>query len=172
MAHSEHSEYREELGGEHPHSYDHSEPHYSLIAILGGITVILLIFVGIGIQFYYESTQESAVYERVLSQPSWQLQDLRNKEQWEQTHYSYWDKAKGTVRIPIDQAMKTVVQEMAEGRTKYPTNAYAVKTAAELAAAGPAVSQPGAAAAQAAQDSGVKSSPNVQQPSVPQQPVK
>src|SRR3954452_16106963 len=171
MAHSEHSEYREEIGGEHPHSYDHSEPKYSLIAILGGITVLLLIFVGIGIQFYYESTQESAVYERVLSQPSWQLQDLHNKEQWEQTHYSYWDKAKGTVRIPIAQAMKDVVQEVAEGRQKYPINAYEVKTAAQIAAAG-SVSQPGAAAAQAAQDSGVKSNPNVQQPSVPQQPNK
>jgi len=170
MAHSEHSEYREELPGDHPYSYDHSEPKYSLIAILAASSFILLIFVGIGIQFYYERTESEAVYDRVLSQPSWQLQDLRNKEAWELTHYAYWDKNKGTVRIPVEQAMKLVVQEAAEGRTKYPTNPYPVKTAAQLAAASAAVSQPGAAAAQAAEQSGVKSNPNVQQPATPQQP--
>jgi len=167
--HAEHSEYREEISQEHPYSYDHSEPKYSLIAILGAITVILLLFVGIGIQYYYEYTETDAVYDRVLSQPSWQLQDLRNKEAWELTHYGYWDKNKGSVRIPVEQAMKLVLQEAAEGRTKYPTNAYPVKTAAQLAASG-AVSQPGAAAAQASQQSGVTSNPNVQQPAAPQQP--
>lgn len=167
--HAEHSEYREDLLQEHPYSYDHSEPKYSLIAILGAVTVILLIFVGIGIQYYYEHTESDAVYDRVLSQPSWQLQDLRNKEAWELTHYGTWDKTKGTFRIPVDQAMKLVGQEAAEGRSKYPTNSYEVKTAEQLAAAG-GVSQPGAAAAQASQQSGVKSNPNVQPPSTPQQP--
>ena len=35
------------------------------------------------------------MHERVLSQDNWQLQDLRNKEQWELTHYGYVDKNKG-----------------------------------------------------------------------------
>ncbi len=168
---ADHSEFREEFPGEHPHEYDHSEPKYSIISILGVVTVILLIVVGIGIQQYYNRTEESLVYNKVLTQPNWVLQDLRNKENWELTHYGYFDKAKGAVRIPIEHAMKLVAEDAASNKEKYPTSAYAVKTAAQLAAGGQ-VSQPGAAAAENTQSQGVTSSPNVQNPSVPQQPHK
>lgn len=172
MAHGDHSEFREEFGGEHPHSYDHTEPKYSLIAILGGVTVVMLIVVAIGIQLYYERTEEAEVYQRVLSQDSWQLRDLRQKESAELGSYGYVDQAKGAVRIPIDQAMRMVAQEAAENRPKYPTQPYAIKTAEQLAAATPAVSGQGAAAAAASQNQGITSNPNVQQSSTPQQPHK
>jgi len=161
-----HSEYREEIPhGDHPVSYDHTEPKSRAIAIYMAVTVVFLALIGIGIQNYYQLTYENEEYTRVLSQPNWQLQDLRNKEQWELTHYSYIEKDKGTVRIPIDQAMQLVARDAAENHPRYPTAPSHVKTAAELAAAGsPAVSQPGAAAANAAQESGQKSSPNVQLP--------
>ena len=171
MAHSDHGEFREEFhGDDHPYSYDHTEPQYSLLWIIGGVIVILLVFVGIGIQFYYENTESATLYDRVLSQDSWQLRDLRNKEQWELTHYGYIDQTKGQVRIPVDQAMKLVIQESAS--PKYPTSAYAVKTPEQLAAAAPAVSQPGAAAAGNTQNQGITSNPNVQQSTQPQQPHK
>jgi hypothetical protein len=172
MAHSEHGEYREEFHGEHPHSYDHTEPKYSLLWIIGGVIVVLLIFIGIGIQFYYERAEATAVYHRVLSQDNWQLQDLRRKESQELSSYGFVDPKAGTVRIPVDQAMRMVVQEAAENRPKYPTAPYPVKTDAQLAVNPTGVSQPGAAAAAGAQTSGVTTSPNVQQPSVPQQPHK
>ena len=170
MAHSEHGEYREEFHGEHPHSYDHTEPKYSLLWIIGGVIVGLLIFIGIGVQFYYERAEQSTVYRRVLSQDNWQLQYLRKVEDQELSSYGYVDPKAGTVRVPIEQAMRMVVQEAAENRPKYPTAPYAVRTDAQLAASPTGVSQPGAAAAAGAQSSGVTSSPNVQQPSVPQQP--
>jgi len=162
----DHSEYREEIPhGDHPLSYDHSEPRYRLIAIYMTVTVVLLAFIGIGIQVYYDLVYSRDEYERVLSQDSWALRDLRNKEQWELSHYGYVDKSKGVVRIPLEEAMKLVVREEAEGKPKHPITSYRVKTAAELAAAGqPGVSQPGAAAAVATQNTGTTSSPNVQQP--------
>jgi hypothetical protein len=172
MAHGEHAEYREELHGEHPHSYDHSEPKYSLIWILGIVTVVMLIIVALGIQFYYEYVFERATQDKVLSQDSWQLRDLRNREQWELSHYGVVDQGKGTVRIPIDQAMRMVAQEAAEGRTKYPTNPYPVKSPEQLAGNPTGVSQAGAAAANAAQNQGVTSSPHVQQSTTAQQPNK
>lgn len=169
MADSEHSEFREDLHqGEHPATYDHTEPQYSIIAILGGLTIVSLFLVGIGIEFYYDRMVSSAVYDKVLSQPNWALQDLRNKEAWELTHYARLDPAKGTVRLPVDQAMQILVREAAENRLRYPTAPYAVKTPEQLSA--PAVSTPGAAAVESAQNSGVVSSPNVQSSSVPQQP--
>ena len=57
------------------------------IAIYMAVTVVFLALIGIGIQNYYDLTYENEEYTRVLSQPNWQLQDLRNKEQWELTHY-------------------------------------------------------------------------------------
>lgn len=173
---SEHSEYREVLEqDEHPASYDRTEPSYSIVAILGVLTVVALLIIGIGVQYYFESSQQSLVYGKVLSQPNWVLQDLRRKEAWELSHYTTWDKTKGTYRIPIDQAMKLVAQDSADNRVKYPTNPYEVKSAAQLAGTpdgGAAVSQPGAAAAQQTQNTGSTSSPNVQQPQAGQQPHK
>ena len=72
----------------------------------------------------------------MLSQENWALRDLHKKEQWELTHYGYVDKSKGTVRIPIEQAMKLVAQDAAANAPKYPTTAYPVKTPEELAAGG------------------------------------
>ena len=170
----DHSQYREEIAhGDHPHSYDHSEPHARSIVVYMAATVVLLALVGIAVQAYYELIYSQGEYEQVLSQENWQLRDLRNKEQWELTHYAYVDKNKGTVRVPIDQAMQAVVKDAAANTPKYPTNSYRVKTAAELAAGGsPAVSPAGAAAANAAQDVGATSSPNVQPPVQPVPPRK
>ena len=129
-----------------------------------GVTVVLLIVIGIGIQAYYELIYTNEEFNRVISQENWALRDLRNLEQWELTQYGYVDKTKGTVRIPIDQAMQMVVQDAAQNKLSYPTGSYPVKTPEQLAAGSPVVSQPGAAAANAAQNSGQTSSPNVQPP--------
>ena len=170
MAHSDHGDFREELHGEHPHSYDHTEPKYSLLWIIGAAIVILLIFVAIGIQMYYERTETAAVEERVLRQENWNLQHLRRAEQQELTSYGYVDQKAGTVRIPLDQAMRLTIEEAASGRTKYPTTAYAIKTDQQLQVNPSGVSPQGAAAAAANQSTGITSSPDVQQPARPQQP--
>jgi hypothetical protein len=174
MAHSDYGEYREEFHGEHPHSYDHTEPKYSLLWIIGGVILALLIFVGIGIQLYYEQSEETTVYNRVLSRDSWQLQYLRRTEAQELSSYGYVDPQNHAagVRIPIDQAMRMVIQDAAANHPKYPTAPYAVRTETQLAANPSGVSPAGAAAAAGAQTSGVPSSPNVQQSNVPQQPHK
>jgi hypothetical protein len=168
---TDHGDFREEFHGEHPHSYDHTEPKYSLLWIVGGTIVVLLIFIGIGVQMYYERAETSAVYDRVLSQENWNLQHLRAQEEKELTTYGYADQQAGTIRIPLEQAMRLTIDEAASGRTKYPTAAYEVKTEAQLAAA-TGVSPQGAAAAAANQSTGMTSSPDVQQPSQPQQPHK
>jgi hypothetical protein len=167
----EHSEFREEIEivphGDHPLSYDHAEPKFKALAAYMAVTVVLLVVIGIGIQAYYELIYTNEEYTRVISQPNWALRDLRNTEQWELTHYGYVDKAKGTVRIPIDQAMQLVAQDAAQNKLPYPTNSYPVKTPEQLAAGSPVVSQTGAAAANATQNTGQTSSPNVQ-PAAPQ----
>ena len=172
MSHSDHGDFREELHGEHPHSYDHTEPKYSLLWLIGGTIVVLLIFTGIAIQMYYERTETAAVEERVLKQENWNLQHLRRTEAQELTTYGYVDPKAGTVRIPLDQAMRLTIEEAASGRTKYPTMPYAIKTDQQLQVNPTGVSPQGAAAAAANQSTGITSSPDVQQPSPPQKPRK
>ena len=59
------------------------------------------------VQGYFEKIWKEAVYEKVLALPSEQLQDLRNREDWNLTHYMYGDwtnRANGA--HPDGQAMR------------------------------------------------------------------
>ena len=133
----DHGEFREEFAGEHPHSYDHTEPKGSLLFILVGVTVVVLLLTAIAIQFYYERLRESEIQERVLAPENHQLRDLRTTEDQELHSYSPVDKNTGKVRITIERSMQLVAQEAKENRVKWPTTPYPLRTAAELAAPPP-----------------------------------
>ena len=169
---SDHGEFREEFDVTRSHIYDRSEPKYSIIWLILGVTVVAMFMTAIGMTFYWETLWTGLTQERVLSQPNMQLEELRKKERTELDTYGVADAKTGAMRMPLSEAMRVVIQDSAENKMKYPTNPYAVKTAAELAAGAPAVSQPGAAAAVNGQNQGVTSSPNVQQSTVQQQPHK
>jgi stringent starvation protein B len=97
------------------------------------------------------------VYERVLIAPSELLQDVRNRDAWNMTHYMYGnlDKSTNRVRIPIDKAMQTFAAEAAAGKLFYPAKATPIKkeepaaAAAAPAGAVPAGTTPAAAPAAA-----------------------
>ena len=148
-----HGDHREEIHVEHPHAYDTHEPRSSAIAIFGILTAVLLVVVAVGIQFYYTQVLERGVYQQVLAPEGEQLKALRYKEDWELSHYTHYDQPKGLVRVPLDRAMQLVIAESAS--PKYPTNPSPVNSPEQLAASTPAVSQPGAAANNAAQQPGV-----------------
>jgi len=124
---SSHDEHREEIIIEDEHGYDTTEPKASAIAIFGILTMVLLLIVVFGIQFYFDTSKEHQVYTTVLAPEAQQLQDLRAKEDQQLTSYGYIDKQKGSVRIPIDRAMTLVAQEAAQGKFNYPTQNQVVK---------------------------------------------
>ena len=80
--------------------YDHTEPEAPPIWAFTVGSVILLVVVIFAIQQYFEKIWNDAVYDKVLAAPSQELQDLRNRDDFALTHYSYQDKGKGVVRIP------------------------------------------------------------------------
>lgn len=162
----DHGEHLETIEIEHPHAFDPSEPRTSIIAVLGIVTAVLLLVIGVAIQFYYTQDREARIYREVLAPVGEQINTLRNNENWELTHYQYIDKSKGVVRMPIAEAMKLLEREAAENRLRYPTAAYAVKTPEQLAAQQPAVSQPGAQAQDAAAQPGTGQQPGAGQPGV------
>ena len=106
--------------------FDRSEPNVRAIAVFGGITIVLLVAIILGLQFYYDRVLEQQVYVQVLAPESQALTSLRNREDEELHSYRYLDRDKGTVRLPIERAMQLVVAEYAEGKLRYPTQAVPV----------------------------------------------
>jgi hypothetical protein len=114
--------------------YDHSEPDAPPIWAFAIGSVVVLVVVIFAIQQYFERVWNDAVYDKVLAAPSPELQDLRNRDDWALTHYSYQDKSKGVVRIPLDRAQELVLQDAAQGKTFYPAKSTKPKTEEEEAA--------------------------------------
>ncbi len=150
MSHSDDSYEHPIVHHDPAEGFDPTEPSAAAIAAFGVGSVVLLVLVIFAVQGYFDKVWQQAVYDKVLSAPSEQLQDLRNRDTWNLTHYMYGDmnKNSGRVRIPVERAMELYAQEAAAGKLFYPAKASAPKkddymqplTAADLAA--PATSAP------------------------------
>jgi hypothetical protein len=127
--------------------FDHSEPNTPAIWLFTIISILGLILVIVAVQGYFEQIYKEAVYERVLSVPSEQLQEVRNRDAWNLTHYMYGnlDKSTNRVRIPIDKAMQLFATEAAAGKLFYPAKDTAIKVEEPAAAATPAGATPAGA---------------------------
>jgi hypothetical protein len=113
--------------------YDHTEPNAPPIWAFTAGSVVILVVVIFAIQQYFEKVWNDAVYDKVLAAPSQELQDMRNRDDYALTHYSYQDKDKGVVRIPLDRAQELVLQDAAQGKTFYPGKATKPKSEEEEA---------------------------------------
>src|ERR1700685_4428160 len=100
--------------------FDHTEPQSGAIVGFAIGSVVLLIVMILALQSYFNHIWEEAVYEKVLAPPSQQLIDLHNREDWNQAHYGYSDKASGAVRIPVDRAAELFKEELKSGTLFYP----------------------------------------------------
>ena len=116
--------------------FDATEPNTPAIWLFTIVSVVGLVLVIVAVQGYFEQIYKEAVYQRVLSVPSEQLQDVRNRDAWNLTHYMYGnlDKSTNRVRIPIDKAMQTFAAEAAAGKLFYPAKATAIKVEEPAAA--------------------------------------
>jgi hypothetical protein len=120
--------------------YDRTEPNAAAIWGFTIGSVVTLVLVIVAVQVYFESIYKEAVYERVLTAPSVQLQELRNRDAWNLSHYMYGDlsKSSGRVRVPIDQAIQTFANEAAAGKLFYPAKPTVPKKEEPEAPAAPA----------------------------------
>jgi len=137
--------------------FDSTEPNTPAIWLFTVVSVLGLVLVIVAVQGYFDQIYKQAVYERVLIAPSELLQDVRNRDAWNMTHYMYGnlDKSTNRVRIPIDKAMQTFAAEAAAGKLFYPAKATPIKkeepgAAAAAPAGAPADATPAGAAPPAA----------------------
>ncbi|HLH42720.1 MAG TPA: hypothetical protein VKV74_07035 [Bryobacteraceae bacterium] len=100
--------------------FDRTEPNTGAIwAFAIGSVIILVVVIG-ALQQYFEKIWNQAVYEKVLTAPSEVRKEVTNRDDWDLTHYMYLNKDKGQVRIPLEQAQKLFMQEIAAGKPFYP----------------------------------------------------
>ena len=137
--------------------FDSTEPNTPAIWLFTVVSVLGLVLVIVAVHGYFDQIYKQAVYERVLIAPSELLQDVRNRDAWNMTHYMYGnlDKSTNRVRIPIDKAMQTFAAEAAAGKLFYPAKATPIKkeepgAAAAAPAGAPADATPAGAAPPAA----------------------
>jgi hypothetical protein len=114
--------------------FDRTEPSTPAVWAFTIGSIIILVVVIIALQQYFISIWNNAVYEKVLAAPSQELQNTLNQNSYDLTHYSYVDKSKGVVRIPLERAEELVLQDAAQGKTFYPAKDTKPKTDEELAA--------------------------------------
>jgi len=126
--------------------FDSTEPNTPAIWLFTIVSVVGLVLTVVAVQGYFDQIYKQAVYERVLSAPSEQLRDVRNRDAWNLTHYMYGnlDKSTNRVRMPIDKAMQTFAAEAAAGKLFYPAKPAPIKKEEPAAAATPAATPAGA----------------------------
>ena len=118
--------------------FDKTEPDSHAVWGFTAGSVVVLILLIFAVQGYFEQIYKDAVYQRVLAVPSEQLQDVRNRDAWNLSHYMYGDLDKNSkrVRIPIGQAMQSLATEAAAGKLFYPAKPTVPKKEEPAAPAG------------------------------------
>jgi len=129
--------------------FDAGEPNSGAVWAFTIGSVVVMILVIFAVSAYFQQIYNEAVYEKVLSVPSDQLRDVRNRDAWNLTHYMYGDldKSSKRVRVPIDKAIEMLAGEAAAGKVFYPGKPTVPKK--EEPAAPAAGAAPAAAAAPA-----------------------
>jgi len=138
--------------------FDATEPDTPAIWLFTVGSIVGLVLVIVAVQGYFNQIYKDAITERVLTVPSELLQDVRNRDAWNLSHYMYGDldKSSNRVRMPIDKAMQTFATEAAAGKLFYPAKATAIKKEEPAAAARPAAATPPGTAPAAAPAEPVK----------------
>ena len=105
-----------------------------------GVTVFTLVLIGVllavffGVTLYYEKFNTELSRERVDEAPTVDMNAIRAREATDLSTYQMMDKTKGAVRIPIDQAMKSLLAEVPAGKG-YSTKDQIIKVEAAPGAA-------------------------------------
>ncbi len=130
--------------------YDRRDAKSGLIAIVSIAILGVLVVMIVGVYWLYIEAYQRVDQEVYAGAPSQELQAIHEREEENLHRYSYIDKEKGVIRIPIDQAMQIVANEFGEGKVSYNTTSYPAKPEPPGGAAGganPPAVQPGAAPA-------------------------
>ena len=128
--------------------YDRHEAKAGLIAVISASVIGMFVVLIIGVYYLYTVAYEHVEHDVFTGVASQELKAIHDREEQHLHQYSYIDKEKGVVRIPIDKAMDLLSTEFAAGKVSWNTTTYPVKVELPGGAAGGAnAPAPGAAPA-------------------------
>ena len=91
--------------------FETTDPRSGAIALVGAGIVILLVLIIVSVEAYYDRVRDQQIFVKQLQPVSEDLKALRAREDTDLNSYRYIDRAKGSVRLPIDRAMDLLVEE-------------------------------------------------------------
>jgi len=91
--------------------FETTEPRSGAIALVGAGIVILLVLIIVGVEAYYDRVRDQQIFVKQLQPVSEDFKALRAREDTDLNSYRYIDRAKGSVRLPINRAMDLLVEE-------------------------------------------------------------
>ena len=110
----------------HGAQFDDTEPGSVNIFVVAVCTIIFILVSIVGVYGYYSWFREKMIYERQLAPNSVDLTAIRTREDQLLNSYSYLEKDKGIVRLPISRAIELVMEESKDGMEKYPVAAKVI----------------------------------------------
>jgi hypothetical protein len=140
--------------------FDRRDPKPGLIAVISVVTVLILTVFCSGIYWLYTVYYEQVEFTQYTGVASKELIAIHEREDEQLHKYSYINKERGIVRLPVERAMEVIAMEAKQGRFNWNTKTYPAKP--ELAGGAAGMSwQPdgtGVAAIVAAPEEGAKGS--------------
>jgi hypothetical protein len=110
--------------------YDRHEARAGLIALISASIIGLLVVLIVGVYWLYMVSYEYVERQQYTGVPSMELKAIHDREEEHLHQYSYIDKEKGLVRIPISRAMELLANDIQAGKVPYNTTTYDVKVEA------------------------------------------
>ncbi len=91
-------------------NHDTSEPYSKQIFFFSLIFSVCLIVIFITSLWFYRSTVSNEIYLKEDVNISSSLQNMREEEDNELRRFGWVDKSKGVIKLPIDMAMRRIVE--------------------------------------------------------------
>jgi hypothetical protein len=87
---------------------DANSPFIITVGAVGGFLVIVIV---IGLQAWFMSEEQAELDHKYAGVVNQELQDVRQQQRTNLTTYRWIDRNKGIAAIPIDRAMKLLVEQ-------------------------------------------------------------
>ena len=95
-----------------------------VIAMVGVVSVIVTVAIVFAVQALYYNYANSETERKVVQAPTVDADSRMAEQEAKLARYSWVDRAKGTVTIPIEQAMKLVIEDLRASGSKTTKNKF------------------------------------------------
>ncbi len=92
-------------------SASRTEPKASVTAVVGVVFAVVVFVLIVALQWYFHRVEQAEVERKVLVVAPEELSQLRAKQEEQLNSYRWVDKGQNVITIPIDVAMRRVVEE-------------------------------------------------------------